>query len=893
MLLAFTNNVIAQQLLGSDTTIRRDSLPKVTRSGGKIKARSTKPTKAAKDTSKNKGGLNSIVRATAQDSSYTDQEHKISYLYGRARVTYEDFELDADYIRLDEKNKTVFASGRIDPKTHRYTGRPILKQKSDKPTMADSLYYNYETKKGKVFNPSSQQDANYLSGGMAKKLNENEVAYRNVLYSTCDLPYPDTHFGIVITKGIAEKNQIIAGPAYLEILNVPIPIGIPFGFFPKPESRASGVILPTFGEDAKLGFFLREFGYYLALNDYIDLTTTGTIYSKGSFEVRERSVYQKRYNYTGSVALSFTSMNYGNPGDPARKNFNIAWSHAQDPNAHPGSVFSASVNAGTSSYYQSSPGQQSYSLQQLTQNTLQSSVSYQRTWPNSPFNLSVNLQHSQDITNRTVNLQLPTFSFNMASLSPFDSKDRVGEQKWYQKITVSYTSQGTNTLNNIKESVLFNKDTLLRYLRSGFKQTIPVSMNLTLLKYLQFSSSATYNEYWNFQTTRKYYDRTNVNNPTQPVTEVVPGFRRAGDYTFGANFTTKLYGTTNFKGKIKAIRHVMTPSIGFSYAPDFTTLDRTYNKIIVTESTVPYPYYAQRYSIFDNTAVGGPTGRRSGAITFSLDNSVEAKVRAKSTDSSQADKKISILQSLTFNGSYNLAADSFRLSQIAFNGHTAVFNQKVNINFGGNFNPYSVRFRDSIANNAVVRTARLIDRYSWQDGKLPQLTNFYASADISLNSKSKTGKSYNPYSTVTTARASGMSPQEAERLSMINQDQSAFVDFNIPWNVNLSYTFNYSLVNNGLSTTIGNTVQARGDVSVTPKWKITYYSDIDVRKQKMTTMQLGIYRDLHCWDLSVQWIPFGYLKMYSVMLRVKSTILQDLKLSKRSDFTNNTYYNPN
>ncbi|HVV55073.1 MAG TPA: putative LPS assembly protein LptD, partial [Mucilaginibacter sp.] len=384
------------------------------------------------DTTKN--GLKSVVTAHAEDSTRYDDAHQMLYLYGKARVTYEDFELDADYIRVDEKNKILFASGMTDPLTHRYIGRPISKQKNESPVESDSLIYNYETKKGKIYNAATEQNGNFFSGGQEKVLNHNEIAYRNVLFSTCNLPYPDTHFGIVITKGIGEKNQIISGPAYLEIEGVPLPLAIPFGFFPKPNSRASGIMLPNAGEDNRLGFYLRNFGYYMVLNDYMDLTNTGTIYSKGSYEVSSSLRYLNRYKYSGQATLSFSSTNVGLPGDPAQKDFHIDWSHSQNPDSHPGTTFSASVNAGSSGFFAHNAPTEGYNLNTLTQTSLRSSISYGRTWAGTPFNLTVNLSHSQDLANKTVTLELPTFNFNMATISPFDSKLRVGEQKWYQKI---------------------------------------------------------------------------------------------------------------------------------------------------------------------------------------------------------------------------------------------------------------------------------------------------------------------------------------------------------------------------------------------------------------------------------------------------------------------------
>ncbi|QQL51173.1 putative LPS assembly protein LptD [Mucilaginibacter ginkgonis] len=888
---AVNHNAFQTKIL-ADQSPNRDTLPKYLTPENKIlpNAKPTKITKknatVAKDTTrKASNGLEDIVTATSEDSSYTDNATKIQYLYGRARVKYQDFELDADFIRLDQTKKLIFASGLIDPKTHRYVGRPITKQKNEKPAAADSLYYNYETKKGKVWNPASAQDANFLSGGEAKRLNEDEVAYHNVIYSTCDLPYPDTHFGIVITKGIATQKQIISGPAYLEIEGVPLPLAIPFGFFPKPNTRASGVILPSFGEDARLGFYLRNFGYYLGFNDNIDLLTNATVYSHGGFELSEQSRYLKRYRYTGDVTLSFSSLNYGNPGDPRTNSFNIRWSHTQDPAAHPGSTFNASVNAGTSSYYANSRANTGYSLQQITQNNLRSSISYAKTWAGTPFNFTTSLSHAQDLTRKTIDLELPSFNFNMTSISPFDSKERVGEQKWYQKVSVSYTAQGTNRLSQIPESQLFQSGVLSRRLQTGLRQTLPANLNLTFLRFFQFGINATYNEYWNLQSINKFYDRNNLNSGNSiPTIDTIAGFKRAGEYNLGTSLSTKVYGTYNFKGsgKLRAIRHVLTPTLSFNYNPDYSRA--WYNQTVVSQATVPYPYTFQRYSIFSNSAYAPGSAQRQAGVGITLDNTIEAKVRPKATDTSQVDKKIQILQGFTISSFYNFVADSFKLSPINFNGHTAVFNQRLNINFGGTLYPYKVLLRDSISNNQIGRYPIVKDQYA-----IPKLTNFFASANISFNSRAKTVA--NRGQGVNNAPLQGLTPEQAERLSLINQDQSAFVDFNVPWNVNVSYTFNYSLLNY-LGTSVTNTMQLRGDVSITPKWKITYYSDVDIRKQTLSTAQFGIYRDLHCWDLSIQWIPFGYLKMYTATLRVKASILQDLKLSKRNDYTNNQFYNP-
>ena len=873
-----------------DTIIKLDTakdkkLLKIKQSAGNKNVKTAKT-----DTSKRKtkDGLDSELKFSDDDSTITDNVHKILYLYGKARVKYQDVEMDADYIRVDQKNNLIFASGSIDPVTHRYIGRPITKQGKDKPVESDSLLFNYKTKKGKVYNPASEQDGNFISGGQVKKLNDDEAAYRNVLFSTCDKPFPETDFGIVITKGIGEKNRIISGPAYLEIEGVPLPLAIPFGFFPKPDHKTSGIILPTFGEDSQLGFYIKNLGYYLALNDYVDFTTQGTYYSKGSYDLNETIHYLNRYEYSGNLSLSYGSHNYGLEGDPAAKDFNITWSHTKNPNASPGSTFSASVNAGTSTYYQNNAASVGYNLNALTQNNLSSSISYSKQWIGTPFNLNVALSHSQDLTAKTITLDLPTVSFNMSTLSPFDSKDRVGEQKWYQKITVGYSLQAENNINAVPENELFKGNTLFKRMQNGLQHQIPIGFNQTILKYFQFSASANYTEQWYLQSIKEYYDRNNLINPTSPVIDTVSGFKRAGEYTLSTGISTKVYFRADFKNsKLIAIREVMTPSLSFSYHPDFSDPSFGYYKTIVSNAVIPYPVTVANYSIFQNGVYGGPSAGREAGLNLSIDNTIEAKVRPKATDTSQTPRKIKLIDGLTLAASYNFAADSFKLSQIAFSGHTAIFHEKVNISFSGSLNPYVTNVRDSIGGGTIHKYVQMVDRYSFQNGMFPTLTSFSISMSGSLNPAT-----FQPHTTGAPVGAlvANQTTQQAQRLALINSDPAAYVDFKIPWNISFNYNFSYA--NQLTSTSIANTLMLSGDINLTPKWKVQYTTNYDIRaKQLGSATSFSIYRDLHCWDLSMLWLPFGYYKSYNVSLRVRSTILQDLKLSKKSDYTSSPYYN--
>jgi hypothetical protein len=874
----------------TDTVIKRDTTkgPKLNKDKKTNAIRGTKSTvvknPAVKNdtTKKNANGLQSMVTSHAEDSLINDQVNEITYLYGNARVTYEDFELDADYIRVDQKNHLIFASGSRDPITRRYVGRPLSKQGKEKPVASDSLLFNYKTKRARIFNPATEQEGNFLSGGEAKKINDNEVAYRDVIFSTCDLPYPDTHFGIVITKGIGEKKRIISGPAYLEIEGIPFPIGIPFGFFPKPDQRSSGVIIPTFGEDQRLGFYLRNFGYYIGINDYMDLTNTGTVYSKGSYEANTTLHYLKRYKYGGTASLSYGSHNYGHIGDAPRKDFNVTWSHSQDPNANPGTNFSASVNAGTSSYYQNNLSTQggAININSIVQNNLASSVNYSRTWAGTPFNLSIGITHRQDLVRKTVSLSLPTLSFNMASVNPFDSKDRVGEQKWYQKINVSYSLQANNSVNDIPEAQLFKGSTLIKGLQTSIVHQIPVGLSLNLLKYFQVSSNVNYTEHWYLKSIRKFYSRDSVNSINGiPLIDTVNGFKRAYSYSVSTALSTKVYSTISFKkGSLIAIRHVMTPSLSFNFNPDFSDPKYGYYRTAVSTAAIPYPYTSQHYSIFTD---GFPSPGRQAGIGFNLDNTIQAKLKPKATDTSGKPRHVDILQGLSLSTFYNFAQDSMRLSPISISAHTAIFNQKVSISAFGSFNPYVTQVLDSISNGQISRTARPINRFTFQNGKFPTLTSLTLSASGSLNSMAfKSRAPLQPGNSLQT-----ITPQQTQRLAMINSDPSAYIDFNVPWNVVFNYSFTYT--NAVVSTGIGHTVMLSGDVSISEGWKIQYSTNYDIRAGRLGITSFSLYRNLHCWDLNIQWVPFGLYKSYNVTLKVKNPILQDLKLSKRADYTNN------
>ena len=841
----------------------------------------------ALNTRKNTSELDKKVEYKAEDSTKFSKDKSIIYLYGQAKVLYGDFELSADFIRYDSKNNVIFASGRMDPKTKRYVGRPIFKSGSEGSAIADSIYYNSKTSKAKVFGVFSEQEGGYFSGGQTKKQIDDEVHLKNVIYSTCELPFPHQHFGFVISKGIVTEKQIVTGPVYLEVEGVPLPLALPFAFFPKPNKRTSGVILPQPGEDATRGFFLQNGGYYLGLNDYWDAKLLGSIYTNGSYETSLLSNYTKRYKYNGNISLRYASVKNGLEGTKAfatpNKDFSIGWSHSQNANAHPGTNFSASVNLVSSTYYTATAANTTYDINAIARNTTSSSISYAKNF-NNGMNYSLSLGSDQTLSTKDISVRLPTATFNVPTFNPFDSKTRVGEQKWYQKISVGYGVQANNSITT-KDTLLFQNDGLKR-LKSGFSHSIPINASFTALKYLNFSIGGSYNEVWNFQTTRNNY--TTFGDGSYSIrTDTVSGFKRAGSYSFSTSMSTKVYGITKkFKnlGNIQQLRHVMTPNLSFSYSPDFTkagsgpylaAIDQNGKPIINSYNQTPLTY-----STFSNSAYPGSFSGKSASIGFGLDNTVELKVRDRKDTTGTGEKKIPIIQGLSLSGSYNFVAPRNKLSNLSFSGRSQ-FTDKLGINYNGSFDPYTL---DAITDPATgVTTYSKSNVLTFKNGKLPRLTSIGFSFDYSLNPAALKKKNESN-DALKNASEKGLSPIQAEKLAALSRDPNAFVDFNIPWNFSFSYSFQYA--NDFGRSTTSNTLNFNGDLNLTPKWKATFSSGYDFKNNGLTPMQLGIYRDLHCWDLSINWVPYGAYKSYSVTLRVKAAILQDLKLSKRQGYYN-------
>ena len=873
IILATSNSTLAQSNipLKQNGLQSKDPVSTTSKLQDTTKIKPGDSTKSSQDTTKKKGnGLQAEVSIIAVDSQKSEVAKNISHLYRGAKVKYQDFELSADYIRLDRNQKKIFASGIYD-KNGKYVGRPIvIMGNGESPKTVDSLYYDYEKQEGNTYGIMTEVDGGFIQANIVRKNIYDEMSIYKGLYSTCNLPYPHTHFGIHISKGIVTKNQIISGPAYLVVMGVPMPVAFPFAFFPKPDKRASGFLFPSFGEEYTRGFSMRDIGWYLAFNDYWDSEIRGSLYSKGSWEASINTRYTVNYKFNGGFNIRYANTKVGVEGTDnygSNKDFNVTWNHTQRQEANPGTSFSASVNFGTASYFQNTgTGSNQTTYQNLAQNRMGSSISYGKVFADGKVNLTASLTHSQDMANRTIQLSLPNISLNVSSFNPFDSKDRVGEQKWYQRINVGYSFQAQNTVSTA-DSLLFSSGGFKRF-QNGFQHNIPVSLSLNAFKYFQFNTSVNYTERWYLQSTRQRID--NTPSGYKQRLDTLQGFNRAYDYSISTGLSTKIYGMYPKIGKIEAIRHVVTPSINFNYRPDFS--DPRYGF---------YQHYNDQYgnrnvySIFAQGIYGSPSAGKSAGIGFSIDNNIEAKVKSKSDTTDGGFKKIPILQGLTFSGNYNFVADSLKLSPITFSGRTAFFDQKMNVNFNGTFDPYS------IDDNGVR-----INRYAIKDGSLARLTNFGLSFDYSLNPKAARSRNDNIDSLRKQMSGAGMTPEQAQALARISSDPNAFVDFNIPWNLAASFSFNMSKFFNTstrrMDNQITSTLNLHGDFSVTPKWKVTFQSGYDFKQKEVVMTSFNIYRDLHCWDMSFGWMPFGRYRSYNVTIRAKASILQDLKLTKRA-----------
>ena len=824
--------------------------------------------------------LEDNITYSAVDSIIPDFENQKMYMYKKCVINYQSIELKADYIMLDLITKEVYAEGLPDS-TGTIVGNPIFKDGNEE-FESKTLRYNFETQKGIIVDVKTSQGEGFVHSDMTKKISKDEFVLEKGKYTTCDADPP--HFYLRMTKAkVISNKKIITGPAYLVLEDFPIyfPM-IPFGYFPTSTTYTSGILMPTYGEEQTRGFFLRDGGYYWAANDHFDLALRGDISSKGLWATKMHSNYKVRYKYNGSLDFSYNLNKYSEkplPDAKTTKGFSLTWSHSQDSKANPNRTFSASVNLSTSSFdKENSFMNNQTSVQRYLQTQKSSSISYTKKFENSPFNMSLNLRHSQNSRDTTISLSLPELTFNMSKINPFRVKNRIGQVKWYEKISFSYTGNIKNSISNVKEKELMNKS-LIKDWQNGWQHTIPISLpSFNLFKYINLSPSFNYSERWYTSYINKRYDPNNTFGPPlkdHVMIDTVYAFRRNYNYSYSISTSTNIYGMytmSNPNSRIKAIRHKITPSASFSYTPDFGQKKFRFWGTYVDGNGKTIYYNHFEHGVFGSAGMG-----ESGAISFSLNNNLEAKVLERNDsivakDEKQKFKKVQIID-ITTNASYNMIADSFKLSPISLSARTTI--KGVNVNMGANLNPYM-----------VGEKGKDIDEYVWNHksgfNKLGRLTN--ANMSFGMNFESKKDKT----------AAEGDKTKNPEEKPVKN-DGMEYAEFKMPWSFRFDYSFYYNKTYEYNTTTklttpktnINQSLNLGGRLSLTEKWDMNMNTNFDFQAMKFSFTTIRVTRILHCWTMSFDFVPFGDRKSYSFNLSASSSMLRDLKVSKQSSWRDN------
>ena len=866
-----TTSDIQSNIVRRSTT---DSATAASRGDSTPQRRSTPPTTTAvasttSDTVRRKRkaqpAFNDIIKGKATDSVVFDARNNLIYSYRDGDVTYQGMNLKADFMRVDMQSKDVFAHGYADTTE---TGEPTKTHPefSDggSPYSMDTITYNLDSRKAKIKGIATQEGDGWLVGGSVKMHPDESIHIGDGMYTTCDeVDHP--HFYLAMTRAkVIPGKKIIAGYSYLVMEDVPIYFpGVPEAFFPISTGPKSGILMPTYGEDAK-GFFIRDLGYYFTIGEHMDLAIRGGIYTLGSWEVSARSQYVKRYKFRGNFNLQYSSIRSGEKGQPdfvKQNNYRIQWTHSQDPKANPGSTFSASVNLTSSGYSRYSATQVSDILATQTN----SSISYSKNWEGTPFSLALNLAVSQNSRDKTISVTLPTITFNVASFNPFKRKEAVGKTRWYEKIKMSYSMKMTNSVNTT-ESEIFTKETLKK-MKNGIQHTIPISTSLTLFNYINISPSFNYTERWYFKKVSQQW-----NNETHKLETLDPeyGFWRLYNYNASVSANTTIYGTYVAKKKerkLQAVRHTLTPNFGLSYAPDFSRQKYGFYETVQTDTTGRFKVY----SPFTDNAYGVPGSGQSFALTFGLSQSLEAKIRTKDTV-----KKIKLIDQLSINGSYNFLADSMRLSNLPIQLRTTIYNN-IGLNLSMSLDPYEVSPQG-------VRYNKLM----WKRGLPGRIASFGWSFGYTF--RSREDKSQTAGNDITSLPPeyfnSWSDPYGTLNPAMRRQWMAGtYYDFSIPWNFGFNYSINYSAqpFNNGTTGYRKNVTQTLGvnaSVRLTPKTMITMTSGYDFTTRKMSMTSIAITRDLHCWQMSFTWIPFGNHRSWAFNIGVKAASLADLKYDK-------------
>lgn len=817
-----------------------------------------------------------------------------AFMYGDSKVDYGDFKLAAANIEVALGSANVYATGVVDS-ADEVKGKPIFTQGGTE-YEADTMRYNFKTSKGLIYNVITQQGEGYLNSGVAKKGADNTYYFRDGKYTTCD-DHDHPHFYFQLTKGkmIPGKN-VVTGPAYMVLAGLPLPIALPFGYFPFTEDYSSGIIFPTFGDDYNRGFYLRDGGYYLAINDNIDLALTGEVYTKGSWGISAQSTYAKRYKYNGSFNISYLKTILGDKGMPdysKQTNFQVLWSHSQDAKANPSLSLSASVNFTTSGYTRNDLN--SYYSPSFTENTKSSTVNLGYRFPNSKWSINASMNVSQRTQDSTLSVSFPNFSISLSQVNPFKRKRAVGAEKWYEKIRLSYQGQFQNSLT-AKQNVFFKKS-LIKDWRNGMRHSIPISATFNVFNYINLTPSVNITDRMYTQKVRRQWDP----NASVEVADTSYSLYNVYDFNASISLDTKVYGFYKplpFLGdKVKMIRHVLTPSISFSGAPDFgSSFFGYYGRYYRPGRNGDMEEHV--YSYFPNALFGVPGRGKQGSLSVSLANNLEMKV--KSDNDSIGEKKISLIENFTIGQSYNFAADSMNWSNI----NTSLLlrlTKGFNLNLSATWDVYTY------ALNEYGQPVR-VNIPRWKCGKgLGRLSSTGTSFSYTFNNDTFRRKKKNDNNNGGQANNRGTGQTGLQQIDPgdLDDEQSSeetvlgsdgYMPWSVPWSLTINYSigygygdFNYQKMEyNGRIT---QNLSFSGNIRPTKNWSFNFTASYNFDTKKLAYMNCNITRDLHCFSMRASFVPVGPYKSYNFSIAVKSSMLSDLKYDKRSSMSNGvTWY---
>lgn len=806
--------------------------------------------------------LDAPVNYAASDSMVLDVATKKITLYSKASTKYKDLDLSAYKIELDQPTQIVVATYLVDSLGEKQ-GKPHFVQ-GESNMDADSIIYNFKTQKGITKSTFTQQGEMFVYGERIKKVNISDFFALDGRFTTCNLDTP--HFAFR-TKRMKLVNQKLAvsGPIHPEFEGVPVPIYIPFGFFPLSQGRHSGILPPQFTANAQFGLGLEGLGYYKVIGEKFDVMLRTDVYSYGGWRAVLTPTYRKRYRYSGRLNLAYQNTRILS-NDPKKefdvnRSFNIQWSHVADAKARPGTSFQASVNAGSTQYNQFVGINPTINFQ----NQLYSSISYSKNWDNK-YNLTLSMGHDQNSRTRQINVRLPDGSFTVNNFYPFQPKDFVGEAKWYEKLGIGLNTQFRNQVSFYDSAFSFKQ--LVDTMQWGAQHNIPITLALPSLGPIQLSPGVSYTERWYAQQFTRQWNGSKID------TTIDRGFFTARDVAFSMSLNTAIFGTFNKFGKnssVRAIRHVIRPSISASYKPDMNGKDYYTTQVDTSGRQV-------RFSKYDGSLYGAFGAGEFGGLSFTLDNNLEMKVRSKKDTTEGGIKKVRILDGFGLSGSYNFLADSFQLSPISLYVRSTLF-EKINITASASMDPYKT-------DNKGYR----VNQYAWSGGKFSpgRLTSGNIAISTSFTSKQKEKQPTEPTDDLASAALPMTLEEQQAQLNYVRNNPAEFADFNIPWSVNLSYSLSFSRLlkrdYSGYETQISSSINVSGDFNLTPKWKMganTYY---DFRGSSIQQLTMFLSRELHCWQLGINITPVGLYRSFNITINPKSGILRDLRINRTRYF---------